>query len=57
MINDDFDFTFDSSDFPVSIEEFAAYLDGNLSDDEMQRIDSVIENDESMQGVMENKEQ
>ena len=57
MINDDFDFTFDSSDFPVSIEEFAAYLDGNLSDDEMQRIDSVIENDESMQGVMDSMEQ
>ena len=57
MINDDFDFTFDSSDFPVSIEEFAACLDGNLSDDEMQRIDSVIENDESMQGVMDSMEQ
>ena len=57
MINDDFDFTFDSSDFPVSIEEFAAYMDGNLSDDEMQRIGSVIENDESMQGVIDSMEQ
>ncbi len=57
MINDDFDFTFDSSDFPVSIEEFAAYMDGNLSDDEMQRIGSVIENDETMQGVMDSMEQ
>lgn len=57
MINDDFDFTLDSSDFPVSIEEFAAYMDGNLSDDEMQRIGSVIENDESMQGVIDSMEQ
>ena len=57
MINDDFDFTLDSSDFSVSIEEFAAYIDGNLSDDEMQRIGSVIENDESMQGVMDSMEQ
>lgn len=57
MIQDDFNFTFDSSDFPVSIEEFAAYMDGNLSDDEMQRIGSVIENDESMQGVIDCMEQ
>ena len=57
MINDDFDFTLDSSDFPVSIEEFSAYMDGNLSDDEMQRISSVIENDESMQGVIDCMEQ
>ena len=57
MIHDDFNFSFESSDFPVSIEEFAAYMDGNLSDDEMQRIDSVIENDESMQGVMDSMEQ
>ena len=56
MINDDFDFTFDSSDFPVSIEEFAAYMDGNLSEDEMQRISSVIENDETMQDVMDSME-
>ena len=57
MINEDFDFTLDSSDFPLSIEEFAAYMDGNLSDDEMQRIGSVIENDETMQGVMDSMEQ
>ena len=57
MINDDFDFTLDSSDFPVSIEEFAAYIDGNLSDDEMQRVSSVIDNDEKMQGVMDSMEQ
>lgn len=57
MIHDDFDFSFDSSDFPVSIEEFAAYMDGNLSEDEMQRVGSVIENDETMQGVMDSMEQ
>ena len=39
---------------PVSIEEFAAYLDGNLSDDEMQRVSSVIENDEAMQDIAVN---
>ena len=57
MIQDDFNFTLDSSDFPVSIEEFAAYMDGNLSDDEMQRVSSVIDNDEMMQGVMDSMEQ
>ena len=57
MIHDDFDFSFDSSDFPVSIEEFAAYMDGNLSEDEMQRVGSVIENDETMQDVMDSMEQ
>lgn len=56
MINDDFNFSFESSDFPVSIEEFAAYMDGNLSEDEMQRISSVIENDETMQDVMDSME-
>lgn len=56
MINDDFDFTLDCSDFPVSIEEFAAYLDGNLSDKEMERISSVVENDEVMQDVMDEME-
>ena len=57
MIQDDFNFSFDSFDFAVSIEEFAAYLDGNLSDDEMQRVSSVIDNDEMMQGVMDSMEQ
>lgn len=27
---------------PVSIEKFAAYLDGNLSEDEMNRIDALV---------------
>lgn len=57
MINDDFNFTLDSSDFPVSIEEFSAYMDGNLSDDEMLRVSSVIEHDDTMQGVMDSMEQ
>ncbi|MCD8235834.1 MAG: hypothetical protein LUD00_04100 [Prevotellaceae bacterium] len=57
MINDDFNFTLDNSDFPVSIEEFAAYLDGNLSDKEMERISSVVENDDVMQDVMDEMEQ
>ena len=57
MINEDFDFTLDCSGFPLSIEEFAAYMDGNLSEDEMQRVGSVIENDETMQGVMDSMEQ
>lgn len=41
---------------PISIEEFAAYLDGNLSDDEMQRVSSVIENDEAMQDIAVNNQ-
>lgn len=57
MIHDDFNFNFDASDFPVSIEEFAAYMDGNLSDDEMQRVSSVIEHDDTMQDVMDSMEQ
>ncbi|OKY94502.1 MAG: hypothetical protein BHV67_15245 [Bacteroidales bacterium 43_36] len=57
MIHDDLNFSFESSDFPVSIEEFAAYMDGNLSDDEMQRVSSVIEHDDTMQDVMNSIEQ
>ena len=56
MINDDFDFTLDSSDFPVSIEEFAAYLDGNLTDDETQRVGHIIDNNEVMQEIMDSME-
>ena len=56
MTNDDFNFTLDSSDFPVSIEKFAAYLDGNLSESEMNTMESVIENDEAMQDVMDHLE-
>lgn len=52
MIYDGFNFRSDSSGFPVSIEKFAAYLDGNLSDEEMQRVSSVIEDDEMMQEIV-----
>ena len=57
MIHDDFNFSFDSSDFPVSIEEFAAYMDGNLSDDEMERVSTVIEHNDTMQDVLDSMEQ
>lgn len=53
MINDDFNFTLEGSDFPVSIEEFAAYMDGNLSDDEMQRVSSVIGENKDMQEIVD----
>lgn len=33
---------------PLSIERFAAYLDHNLSDSEMQAIDNVVNKDESL---------
>lgn len=39
--------------FPVSVEEFAAYLDGNLPEDEMSRVSSMIHNDSSMQELAE----
>lgn len=54
---DDFNFTLDNSDFSVSIEKFAAYLDGNLSESEMDKVGSMIENDEAMQDVMAHLEQ
>ena len=39
--------------FPVSVEEFAAYLDGNLSEREMSRVGSIIHKDSSMQELLE----
>lgn len=53
MIHDDFNFSFDSSDFPVSIEEFAAYLDGNLSDIDMNNIQQFINNNINLQEILE----
>lgn len=53
MIHDDFGFSFDCSGFPISIEEFAAYMDGNLSDDEMQRVSSVIDENKNMQEIID----
>ena len=37
---------------PVSIEEFAAYLDGNLTEDGMNEVASAIHNDDSMQDIL-----
>ncbi len=42
----------DNFDYPVSIEEFAAYLDGNLSEEDMERVNSIIEQNDTMQDVM-----
>ena len=39
-------------DYPVSVEEFAAYLDGNLSEEDAERVYSIIEQNDTMQGVM-----
>lgn len=41
----------------VSIEKFAAYLDGNLPEDEMQRISSLIENDNALKSILGVSEQ
>lgn len=38
---------------PVSIEEFAAYLDGNLTDDGMEYISSVISNNQNLADIAE----
>ena len=53
MIHDDFNFSFDSSDFPVSIEEFAAYMDGNLSDSDMNNIQQIINNNINLREILE----
>lgn len=37
---------------PVSIEEFAAYLDGNLTENRMNEVASAIHNDDSLQDIM-----
>lgn len=37
---------------PVSIEEFAAYLDGNLTEDGMNEVASAIQSDGFLQNVM-----
>lgn len=37
---------------PVSIEKFAAYLDGNLTEDGMNEIASAIHSDDSLQDIM-----
>lgn len=40
-------------EFPIGVEEFAAYLDGNLSEDGMARVTSIIAGDASMQDLAE----
>lgn len=37
---------------PVSIEEFAAYLDGNLTEDGMNEVASAIHSDDSLQDIL-----
>lgn len=37
----------------VSIEKFAAYLDGNLPEDEMLQISSLIKNDETLKSIFD----
>lgn len=37
----------------ISIEKYAAYLDGNLPDEEMEQMDAFIENDMDMQAFLE----
>ena len=37
---------------PVSIEKFAAYLDGNLSEDEMNRIDTLVSTNSDMEELV-----
>ena len=38
---------------PLSIEEFAAYLDGNLSEDEMNRIDALVSTNPEMEELVD----
>ena len=37
----------------ISVEKYAAYLDGNLPDEEMRQIDAFIENDSDMKAFVE----
>lgn len=37
----------------ISIEKFAAFLDGNLPQDEMQNISSTIEHDEALKTILD----
>lgn len=39
---------------PISVEEFAAYLDGNLSHEEMEKVESFIANDEAIRDITMN---
>ena len=37
---------------PVSIEEFAAYLDGNLTEDGMNEVASAINSEDNLHAIM-----
>lgn len=37
---------------PVSIEKFAAYLDGNLSENEMNRVDILVSTNPDMEELV-----
>lgn len=41
----------------ISVEKFAAYLEGNLPEDEMLRISSLIENDDALKSIFDVSEQ
>lgn len=38
---------------PISIEKFAAYLDGNLPENEMLNVSLLIESNDDMQQIMQ----
>lgn len=42
---------------PVSIEKFAAYIEGNLPEDEMRQISSLIANDDALKSILDVSEQ
>lgn len=44
-------------DSGISIEEMAAYLDGNLSASDMQQMSSIIEKDDSLKEIVELSDQ
>ena len=39
---------------PISVEDFAAYLDGNLSQEDMEKVESIISSDNSIQEIASN---
>lgn len=41
---------------PVSVEEFAAYLDGNLSQENMDKVESIIATNDSMHDIALNSQ-
>lgn len=41
----------------VNVEKFAAYLEGNLPENEMQQISTLIENDDALKSILDVSEQ